>query len=83
LPAQPAFSRRLRFGQDDRSFLGPSPALFASLAVGGIDLRQEKDLSPDQFAPSGGSKLFDPIGRLVHERHFTTEPQRSQSFILC
>jgi hypothetical protein len=42
--------------------------MLAGAAVCGIDLREEEDLPPDQFALAVLSKLFDPMGRLVHGR---------------
>jgi hypothetical protein len=52
--------------------------MLAGAAVCGIDLREEEYLPPDQFAPASHPKFFDPMGRWVHGRHFTTEAQSSQ-----
>ena len=61
MPAQPTFPFRLRFGQDDRSFLCSPQAMLAGAAVCGIDLREEEDFPPDQLALALLSELFDPI----------------------
>jgi hypothetical protein len=49
--------------------------MLAGTAICGIDLREEEYLPPDQFAPAGNSKFFDPTGRLVHKKfhHRDTE----------